>query len=403
MMNANQTKSRTFHNWIRTRRGAIVVLAALMMIVFLASVAFSVDVAYMQLTKMKLRSATDAAARAAGEGLSRAQDLAYARQAAKDIAAANLVAGQPLLLDDSDIVFGNNAQQQSGAWVFTPSGNPINAVRVNGRRTRSAPSGSVPIFFGRVFNVFDFQPTQAATVVRLDRDICLVVDRSSSMKFYLTDPGGTLPTNDPRFCQVPHATKSRWSALAIAVQRFVDALAQTPQTEHVALVSYAGGNNGASSYTSSGCSPSFTSNTVDTNCSLAANHAVVTSAMGTLSSSKWNGRTNIAAGINRAVQVLTSAAARPYAAKTIVLMSDGAANEPGGTESAGRQAAITAATQAANKDIIIHTVTYGEADPVTMQAIADASGGNHYIAPNAAALQDIFEEIALTLPVVFTD
>lgn len=389
--------------WYRTRRGAIVVLAALMMIVFLASVAFSVDVAYMQLTKIKLRSATDAAARAAGEGLSRAQDIAYARQAAKDIAAANLVAGDPLLLDDSDIVFGNSSQQGSGAWTFTPNGQPINAVRVNGRRTREAPSGSVPIFFGKVFNVFDFQPVQSASVVRLDRDICLVVDRSSSMKFYLTDAGGSMPTNDPRFCQAPNMSLSRWGALSIAVQRFVDALAVTPQTEYVGLVSYAGGNNGASSYTSSSCSPSFTSNTVDTNCNLAANHTTVTSAMSSLSSKKWNGRTNIAAGINRAVQILTSGSARPFAAKTIVLMSDGAANEPGGTETAGRQAAIQAAVQAANNNIIIHSVTYGEADPNTMQAIADQTGGNHYIAPNAAALQDIFEEIALTLPVVFTD
>ena len=32
-----------------------------------------------------------------------------------------------------------------------------------------------------------------------------------------------------------------------------------------------------------------------------------------------------------------------------------------------------------------------------------STGGNNYIAPNAQALQDAFEEIALTLPVVFTD
>lgn len=388
---------------LKTRRGAIVVLAALMIIVFLASVVFSVDVSYMQLTKAKLRAATDAAARAAGEGLSRAQDTNYARQAAKTIAAANKVGGRPLVLDDSDIVFGKSAQQSSGAWTFTPNGQPINAVRVFGRRTREAPSGSVPLFFGRVFNVLDFEPIQSATVVRLDRDICLVLDRSSSMKFYLTDAGGTLPTSDPRFCQAPNMTKSRWGALSIAVQRFISALAQTPQTEHVALVSFAGGNNGASSYTSSSCSPSFTSNTVDTNSTLTSSHSTVTSAMSTLSSKKWNGRTNIAAGINRGVQVLTSASARPYAAKTLVLMSDGAANEPGGTETAGRQAAIQAASQAAAQDIIIHTVTYGEADPNTMQAIADATGGNHYIAPDAQSLQDIFEEIALTLPVVFTD
>ena len=79
-----------------------------MIIAFLVSVAFSVDVSYMQLTRTKLRSATDAAARAAGEGLSRAQDMDYARQQAKDIAAANKVAGKPLLLDDSDIVFGHS-------------------------------------------------------------------------------------------------------------------------------------------------------------------------------------------------------------------------------------------------------------------------------------------------------
>jgi hypothetical protein len=383
----------------KTRQGAIVVLAAVMIIVFLASVVFSVDVSYMQLTKAKLRAATDAAARAAGEGLSRAQDVNYARQAAKDIAAANKVAGRPLVLDDSDIVFGKSAQQSSGAWTFTPNGQPINAVRVIGRRTREAPSGSVPLFFGRVFNVLDFEPVQAATVVRLDRDICLVLDRSSSMKFYLTDPGGLMPSSDPRFCQPPDMSLSRWGALSVAVQRFVDALAQTPQTEYVALATFAGGFNGASSYTA--CSD--TSTTSEINCALASNHAQVTSAMATLSTKKWNGRTNIAAGLNRGVQVLTSASARPYAAKTIVLMSDGAANEPGGTETAGRQAAIQAATQAAGQDIIIHTVTYGEADPDTMQAISDATGGNNYVAPDAAALQDIFEEIALTLPVVFTD
>lgn len=371
--------------WYRTRRGAIVVLAALMMIVFLASVAFSVDVAYMQLTKIKLRSATDAAARAAGEGLSRAQDINYARQAAKDIAAANLVAGDPLLLDDSDIVFGNSSQQGSGAWTFSPGGNPINAVRVNGRRTRSAPSGSVPIFFGKVFNVFDFQPVQSATVVRLDRDICIVVDRSSSMKLYLTDNSPTMSTGDSRFCQPPNMSLSRWGALSIGIDRFVNALATTPQSEYVGLVSF------ASTY--SACS--YSNNASDINCNLSSNTSAVTSAMSTLSTKKFNGQTNIAAGITKGIQVLTSGSARPYAAKTMVLMSDGAYNQ-------GSVPHVVAQTAAAN-DIIIHTITYGEADPVEMKAISDATGGNNYIAPTAQAMQDAFEEIALTLPVVFTD
>jgi Ca-activated chloride channel family protein len=384
-MNATRQQPQTVKRWLRTRRGAIVVLAALMMIVFLASVAFSVDVSYMQLTKIKLRSATDAAARAAGEGLSRAQDTNYARQAAKDIAAANLVAGQPLLLEDSDVVFGNSAQQSGGSWVFTPGANPINAVRVNGRRTREAPSGSVPIFFGKVFNVFDFQPVQAATVVRLDRDICVVVDRSSSMKLYLSDSGGTMSTGDSRFCQPPNMSLSRWGALSVALQRFIDALATTPQSEYVGLVSY------ASNYTS--CS--YTNNSSDINANLSSNHAAVTSAMATISTRKFNGMTNIGAGITRGIQVLTSASARPYAAKTMVLMSDGHYTE-------GTRPSLIAPNAAA-QDIIIHSISFGEADKTEMKAIADATGGNYYHAPNAAALQQIFEEIALTLPVVFTD
>jgi Flp pilus assembly protein TadG len=384
-MNGTRQQREFLSKWLRTRRGAIVVLAALMMIVFLASVAFSVDVAYMQLTKIKLRSATDAAARAAGEGLSRAQDENYARQAAKDIAAANYVAGEPLLLDDADVIFGKSEQQASGSWAFTPNGQPVNAVRVNGRRTREAPSGSVPIFFGRVFNVFDFQPIQAATVVRLDRDICIVVDRSSSMKLYLTDAGGLMSTGDARFCQPPNMALSRWGALSIGIDRFVSALDTTPQSELVALVSF------ASTY--SACS--YSNNASDVNCPLSTNNSAVTSAMATLSTKKFNGATNIASGITKGIQVLTSASARPYAAKTMVLMSDGAYNQ-------GSVPHVVAADAAA-QDIIIHTITYGEADPVEMKAISDATGGNNYIAPNAQALQDAFEEIALTLPVVFTD
>jgi hypothetical protein len=194
-------------------------------------------------------------------------------------------------------------------------------------------------------------------------------------------------------------TLSRWGALDVAVDRFIAALDETPQAEHLALATFAGGYNGASSY--SACS--YTSQTSEINCNLDPNSAAVDAAMATLSTKKWNGRTNIAAGINRGIQVLTGASARPYAAKTMVLMSDGAANEPGASETSGRAAAISKASEAAGHDIIIHTVTYGEADPDTMQAIADATGGKHYIAPDATALQDIFEEIALTLPVMFTD
>lgn len=369
------------------RRGAIAVLVGLLSVVFLSSVVLSVDVAYMQLCRTRLRSATDAAARAAGEALSRAQDLEASRQAAKDIAQANLVAGTPLLLDDSDVVFGNSAQQQGGSWSFTAGGEPINAVRVNGRRTRSAPAGSIPTLFGKVFNVLDFEPTQLATVVRLDRDICIVVDRSSSMKLYLTDTAPTMSTGDSRFCQPPDMAQSRWGALSLAFDRFIDALETTPQSEYMSLVSYGSGGTWCG----------YTNYAATTNQGLSEYYSDATSAMSNLSSSKFNGATNIAAGIDEGIEVLTDPQlARPYAAKTMVLMTDGHYTQ-GAKPS-------TVAPEALEHDIVIHTVTFGNgADQDEMRAVAEATGGNFYHAPDAQTLQDVFEEIALTLPVMFTD
>jgi Flp pilus assembly protein TadG len=46
------------------RRGAMLVLVLVMIVAFIVTVAFSVDIAYMNLVKSELRSATDAAAKA---------------------------------------------------------------------------------------------------------------------------------------------------------------------------------------------------------------------------------------------------------------------------------------------------------------------------------------------------
>lgn len=371
----------------KDRRGVVVVLVCFLAIALLACVIFSVDVAYMQLCRTRLRAATDAAARAAGEALSRQQDLDASRAAAVNVAGLNLVAGDPLLLDEqTDIVFGHSEQQSSGAWAFTPDTEPINAVRVFGRRTRDAPSGSIPTFFGRVFNVVDFQPNSSATVVRLDRDICIVVDRSSSMKLYLTDTAPTMSTSDWRFCQPPRS-ESRWAALSLAVDRFISALHTTPQTEHLSLASYA----------SSGSWCSYSNNTADINQLLSPDYSDAESAMAALSNTKWNGATNIAAGIDKGIQALTDpATARPFAAKTMVLMTDGHYTQ-GAAPSSVAGAAL-------DHDIVIHAVTFGDgADQSEMAAVAAATGGNFYHAPDAQTLQDVFEEIALTLPVMFTD
>jgi Ca-activated chloride channel family protein len=378
--------ARQRHPLARGRRGAMVVLIALLLIVFLVTVIFSVDVAYMHLTRAQLRTATDAGARAGGEALSRLQDQDLARQAAKDIAAANLVAGQGLELDDADVLFGSSTQQSDGSWAFTAGAAPTNSVQVIGRRTSGAPSGAVGTFLGRIFGVPQFEPTQTATVVVLDRDICLVVDRSSSMKLGLASTAETMSTSDPRFSQPPNMSDSRWGALSVAVQDFIDALATTPQTETLALVSFA----------SDGTWCGVVNKASETNQQLDFNHASVTSAMATISGRVFNGMTNTAAGIDAGVAVLTDATrCRPYAAKMMVLLSDGHSNQ-------GR-APLLAAQDAAAREIVIHTVTFGNgANEGEMAAVAEATGGNHYSAYDADSLRDVFRKIALTLPVVMT-
>lgn len=369
------------------RRGAMAVLVAVLLVVFLVTVVFAIDVAFMQLTRTKLRSATDASARAAGEALSRTQDLALARQAAITVAAQNLVAGEPLLVAETDIVFGQVTRQPSGAWLFDETGTPINGVRVHGKRTRGSASGSVSLFVGRILGRADFEPEQVATVVRLDRDICLVLDRSSSMKLYLTDTAPGMSSTDPRFSEPPDPTQSRWSALASATQTFVDALATTPQIEHLGMVSYAQEGTWCEIFNS----------TVEINQQLDTDHDLTITAVQSLSGSVFNGGTNIRAGIDSGINALMDTSyARPYAARTMVLFSDGHETD-GGSPVAG-------ATIAASNNVVIHTVTFGDgANQTDMIAVAEMTGGLHFHATDETELEDIFRELALTMPVVLTE
>ena len=102
------------------RRGAMAVLIAFFLPVFLIMAGFAINVAYMQLARAELRVATDAAARAGARTLSLTQSTAEALNAARDAATRNLVAGQPLQLDNNHIQFGINSRaDNSSPWLFT--------------------------------------------------------------------------------------------------------------------------------------------------------------------------------------------------------------------------------------------------------------------------------------------
>ena len=386
MDQTNNGKMQSHRRRKPDRAGVIFALFVVMLVVFVGAVALSVDVGYMVLVRSQLRTSTDAAARAAGEALGRTQDVEAAYEAARNLAAANLVANDPLLLADEDIIAGNSSQAPAGGWVFTPGGFPTNSIRVMGRRTEDAPSGAVNLFFGRIFNQVNFQPTKVTTVVRSDRDICLVVDRSSSMKLDVDDLSEGLYLDDPRVYEPPNSLTSRWAALDECVTYFNALLVDTPQIEYVGLVSYASDfsiadiDNVASS--------------IDQE--LNANVSLVNQKINNLSNTAFNGNTEISKGIEDGIKVLTNPnTARPFANKTMILFTDG--------NYTNETAPSTTALLAKSQHVIIHTITFGDAaNQLEMKAVADATGGKHYHAPDTVALKNIFREIAFSLDVFFS-
>ncbi|HIK90514.1 MAG TPA: hypothetical protein EYG03_00775 [Planctomycetes bacterium] len=100
---------------IRNRRGGMLPLIAICLPVILAFSAFAINIAWMQLTRTELRTATDAAARAGSRMLSRTQDTDVAQATAMEAAARNTVAGDSLVLANSDMIFGMSAPDEAGS------------------------------------------------------------------------------------------------------------------------------------------------------------------------------------------------------------------------------------------------------------------------------------------------
>src|SRR5688572_19675294 len=159
------------NNRQRSRRAAMMVLIAICLPLCIIMAAFAVDVAWMQLVRTELRTATDAAARAGAKELSLAQSEPAARQRAKQAAARNEVAGSPLQLANKDIDIGTSTQaSETSRFTFAGNVQKPNSVRVTGRRTNGSVGGPVDLLFAGVLGVDTFEPKHVATSTQLDRD-----------------------------------------------------------------------------------------------------------------------------------------------------------------------------------------------------------------------------------------
>jgi hypothetical protein len=174
---------------------------ALLMTVAMGFAALGFDLAYVRLAREEMQNATDAAAHAASITLRFKGDTDLAFQAAKDIAKANTVLGVPVLLSQSDVVFGN---YDFNTKTFSAGASPTRAVQIVGSRLDNA-SGKVGLTFGRALGVAAANVQHSVTSTFTARyfqvemqvaddylcDIDNAADAAIQLLDYLNGPGGT--------------------------------------------------------------------------------------------------------------------------------------------------------------------------------------------------------------------
>lgn len=395
-----QTKSRT---------GSTLALIAIMLSVFAILAAFTIDFAYMGLVQTELRIATDAATKAGVEALSRTEDITAARQAAVNYAAANKVGGQPFQIKPSDVTIGKLVRNQAGTWSFVASQDKPNAVRIEAKTGGNSLHAAVPLFFGSVLGTPTFTPSYSATAGQQDVAVCLSIDRSGSMLFDMSGAEFVYPPNNPLLSDFtawgtmwqnhlspPNPIGSRWSVLAQAVNVFLQEAGNFTPPPRVGLVTWAADYQmPIAPFTNYPKSRTDIPVPQHLNNNWATNKAAIQSIISDLGSAPMMGGTNLAAGLDDAVAALNRPGVGSFSSKVVILMTDGQWN-------AGRNP-ISAAMDARDAGIVVHTVSMLTGFHPDMAAIAEITGGKYYRTNNAQELTAAFQELARSLPIVLVE
>lgn len=180
------------------RKGAVLVLAAFLMVMVFGFATFGIDVGYLSLARNQMQTAADAAALAGASELSGtlapAEVAANVREAAVAAAAANRAADQSsVFIRNSDITLGNRSWNSASQTYQTKWGDaftPYNLVKVNVSRTenanmdpgmRTAADHGLPLFFAPIFGQTTANMKVDAVATFQPRDVVLVLDFSGSM------------------------------------------------------------------------------------------------------------------------------------------------------------------------------------------------------------------------------
>jgi hypothetical protein len=180
------------------RRGVVMVVSALAMVVVVGFVAFSIDLGMIALTKAQMQTAVDAAALAAAQEITVAVQDAGDDQEQVDVdansiaidnaksKAAEVAASNGVFVDaEVDVEFGKRYfDEASGDWPIAWGEEPYNVVKVSARREQddtNAPDGKLRLSFGWIFGQDKAELHADATAFVEARDLVAVLDYSASM------------------------------------------------------------------------------------------------------------------------------------------------------------------------------------------------------------------------------
>ena len=174
-MRAQKMERRYACRQHRNRQGAVLVLAAIMLFMMLAFLAFTVDTGYLAASKAEIRRSADSAALAGCwelyDGLSHGKTLS---QSEADVAAesalyaglnqiANTSPGLSNEINSRSVEVGYLSSINSNS-ISTNASLPFHAVRVTVKKN-SQQNGEIPFFFGRIFGDSGRAIDAAATAV----------------------------------------------------------------------------------------------------------------------------------------------------------------------------------------------------------------------------------------------